>query len=204
MPHYYWPLWRSVIGRDTFSPLAQALGPSTKFWLSHPLPLSMGVSTIPWCHLCDTRVDIALGIRVWQNLGFYAWTSSYVYTLVRLNQVVCGMCRRWFERIAQKLLVAQRPRHFGEIGPEILHTCPMNPCQPVTECFFFFASDVFFVFLRRLGLGDPKFPEKKKKEKHSSTAWQGLIEHMGKREGSMFQKRAWHLDFCAQNMCHLR
>ena len=30
MPIYYWPLWRSVIGRDTFSVLAPVLDPLTK------------------------------------------------------------------------------------------------------------------------------------------------------------------------------
>ena len=43
MPINIWPLWRSVIGRDTFSVLAAVLGPQQK-WLCHPLPLFMAVS----------------------------------------------------------------------------------------------------------------------------------------------------------------
>ena len=51
---------------------------SKKKWLCHPLPLLfMAVSIIPnmWHSSCD-----ACGIRGWRNLGFYAWTSSYVYS----------------------------------------------------------------------------------------------------------------------------
>ena len=43
---YYWPLWRSVIGRDTISVLAPVLGPWQKKKLCHPLPLFMAVSMI--------------------------------------------------------------------------------------------------------------------------------------------------------------
>ena len=54
MPDYYWPLWRPVIGRDTFSALAPVLGPWRKDWLCYPLPLFTAVSTIPnmWHSSC--------------------------------------------------------------------------------------------------------------------------------------------------------
>ena len=36
MPGYYWPLWRLVIGQDTFSALALILGPLTKELVMSP------------------------------------------------------------------------------------------------------------------------------------------------------------------------
>ena len=46
--------------------------------------------------------------------------------------------------------------------------------------------------------------KKDETKKHSSTAWQGLIENVCKQPGSTSEKRRGHLDFCAENMCNLR
>ena len=42
---------RPVVGRDTLSPLAPALGPQQKNWECHPLPLFMAISMVQVCDM---------------------------------------------------------------------------------------------------------------------------------------------------------
>ena len=83
----------------------------------------------------------------------------------------------------------------------------MNPCQPVTEYILlaFLRQICFFscVFLGYLGLSISKLSgERKQKQENpnSSTAWQGLIEHVCKQSRSISKNRRERLDFCAENM----
>ena len=104
----------------------------------------------------------------------------------------------WLKQIAPNLLSIQCPRRFWEMDPEIWHTCPMNPCQPVTV--FFPARYVFWggVF------GSYEIQKFwRKKTTHSSTAWQGRIEHVCKQSGYISKKRRGHFGLCAE-MCNLR
>ena len=43
---FYWPFITPLVGWDTFSPLALALGPQPKSWLCYPLPLFTVVGMI--------------------------------------------------------------------------------------------------------------------------------------------------------------
>ena len=113
-PDYHWPLWRPVFGRDTFSPLAQALGPLTKFWLCHPLRLFMGVSIIPpmwhlskYCdrHLCLTYFE-------------FLWLNQLVCTWYMLVMLICGQVLRESLFAPRHALGRSASKKYRVYGPD--------------------------------------------------------------------------------------
>ena len=94
---------------------------------------------------------------------------------------------------------------FGDIDPEVWHTCCMNPCQPIADFVCFFRHIYIFFWgggghKRYKNSGDKK---RKKRKPHSSTAWQ---EHRACVRTIRTYLKKWRgqLGFCAENMCNLR
>ena len=74
--------------------------------------------------------------------------------------------------------------------PESWHTASMNPCQPVTECMCVVFRWICFFFWTFGSLGYPKISKTSPPKAHSSTAWQGLIQHVCEQSRSI-KKSAW-------------
>ena len=101
----------------------------------------------------------------------------------------CGLLRDTgylVVHIASNLVSTQCPCRVLEIDPEFCYTCSMSSCQTVDN-FFFSARYFFRKFWDIWVFRDPKFPWKTKTSKtpHSSTAWQGLKEHVCEQSGSL-------------------
>ena len=120
-------------------------------------------------------------------------------------------CTGWFENIAPHLLRIQCPRRSCEIRPWTLAHVFYESLPTRFRMFFpFFYRHIYIyiyigIFLY-LGLEIKKKSGEKTKTKKSSTAWQGLIEHMCKQSGStcISKKRSGHLEPCANTHVYLR